>query len=217
MSLWDIFDAHNGKKISKWKNYFSVYERYFQPWKNKTFTFLEIGVQGGGSLQMWNTYFGSQATIIGIDTNANCQQHEDINNNIHVRIGDQKDTVFLQNILDEFGIPDIVLDDGSHLPEDQRSSFEFLYPKLLPTGCYLIEDAHTSYWANCYGGLNEPGAFINYSKRLIDQLNADWTEGAIVPDDFTRQTNSISFYDSMVVFEKGLQSKNTIVNRGRDF
>ena len=211
MSLWDIF-TNTSKETTKWENYFSVYERYFQSWQNKTFTFLEIGVHNGGSLQMWHKYFGPHTTIIGIDNEERCQQHEDIKNNIYVRLGDQKDSSFLQSIINEFGIPDVVLDDGSHLPIDQCSSFEFLYPKLPTTGCYIVEDTHTSYWASHNGGLHKPTSFINYSKSLIDQLNADHTGGEITPNEFTRQTYSISYYESMIVFEKGLITKNRIVN-----
>lgn len=41
------------------------------------------------------------------------------------------------------------------------------------------------------------------SKRFIDQLNADHSRGALTPDFITRQTFGISFYDSIVVLEKG--------------
>jgi hypothetical protein len=38
---------------------------------------------------------------------------------------------------------------------------------------------------------------------LVDELNADHTRGAIQPTDFTRSTTSITFYDSIIVFQKG--------------
>ena len=41
------------------------------------------------------------------------------------------------------------------------------------------------------------------SKDLIDKLNADHTRGQVEPDDFTKSTQSITFYDSVIVFEKG--------------
>ena len=60
------------------------------------------------------------------------------------------------------------------------------------------------YWKDSHGGgLDEPESIINVSKNLIDKLNADHTKGQVEPDDFTRSTQSITFYDSVIVFERG--------------
>ena len=201
MNLWQDFLINDGKIIHKWSHYFPIYERHFSQWKNKSMTFLEIGVSKGGSLQMWQRYFGPLAQIIGIDINPECKKHESLG--IFIRIGDQSDPEFLQSIIEEFGIPDIVLDDISHQMADILNSFNFLYPMILKNGIYLVEDLHAAYWKEFGGGLNEPKSFINLSKDFIDLLNADHSRGEIVPNEFTRDTFSINFYDSVVVFEKG--------------
>jgi hypothetical protein len=41
-----------------------------------------------------------------------------------------------------------------------------------------------------------------FSAISADQLNADNTKGELEPTEFTRTTGSISFYDSVVAFEK---------------
>jgi hypothetical protein len=74
---------------------------------------------------MWSRYFGPLATIISVDVDPECKQYE--KHNVNVRIGDQSDPAFLQSIIDEFGVPDIVLDDGSHMQEHINSSFFRLY------------------------------------------------------------------------------------------
>jgi hypothetical protein len=122
---------------------------------------------------------------------------------VFVRIGDQTDERFLQSVIDEFGVPDIVLDDGSHQQEHVAKSFSFLYPKLPKNGIYMVEDAHTAYWEEFGGGAAKPDTFINKSKEFIDRLNADHSRGQIPADFITRETFGISFYDSVVVFEKG--------------
>jgi hypothetical protein len=68
---------------------------------------------------------------------------------------------------------------------------------------YLVEDLHTAYWPKFGGGMDRPESFINIAKGLVDKLNADHAMGAIEPDAFTRDTFSVAFYDSIVVFEKG--------------
>ncbi len=201
MNLWQDFQINNGKMIRKWVHYFPIYERHLSDWRNKTITFLEIGVNQGGSLQMWSRFFGPLATIVGIDINPSCKQHE--GDGIQVRIGDQSDPKFLGEIIDEFGLPDIVLDDGSHRMDHILSSFQFLYPKLPKNGLYIVEDLHTAYWEEYGGGLQNPRTFINVSKNFIDRLNADHSRGEIEPDFITRNTFSIAFYDSVVVLERG--------------
>ena len=53
----------------KYKNYFFIYDKLFNEYKNKNITFVEIGVFSGGSLFMWKNFFGKKAKIIGIDLN----------------------------------------------------------------------------------------------------------------------------------------------------
>jgi hypothetical protein len=67
----------------------------------------------------------------------------------------------------------------------------------------MVEDLHTAYWDEYGGGIQRPGSFIELTKGLIDELNAGWTRGKLAPSDFTRTTQSIHFYDSMIVFERG--------------
>ncbi len=201
MDLWADFQTNQGPAIHKWVHYFPIYERYFRPWRNRSVTFLEIGVAKGGSLAMWSRALGPLARIVGVDIDPKCRRHQAPG--VFVRIGDQSDPVFLQSVIDEFGAPDIVLDDGSHQMAHIRASFDFLYPRLPKNGVYMVEDLHTAYWAEYGGGLDEPASFIAHAKSLIDRLNADHTRGALAPDAFTRDTLSIAFHDSVVVFEKG--------------
>ncbi len=64
---------------------------------------------------------------------------------------DQADTHKLADILarEYHGDPlDLVIDDASHLIEETRESFNFLFPHLSPGGAYVIEDwsgAHTNF------------------------------------------------------------------------
>ena len=64
---------------------------------------------------------------------------------------DQADTHKLADILahEYHGDPlDLVIDDASHLIEETRRSFNFLFPHLSPGGAYVIEDwsgAHTNF------------------------------------------------------------------------
>src|SRR5450631_2380691 len=154
MSLWQDFLTNDGKVIHKWVHYFPIYERHFAWYRNKSLTFLEIGVSKGGSLGMWQRYFGPLARIVGIDIDPACKAHEAPG--IFVRTGDQGDHQFLGQIIEEFGIPDVVLDDGSHRMEHIAKSFLYLYPQMPKNGVYLVEDLHTAYWEEYGGGVAKP-------------------------------------------------------------
>lgn len=201
MSLWLDNMTNRDKVIHKFAHYFPIYERYFEPWRNRSLVFWEVGVYGGGSLQMWQRYFGPTARIVGLDINPRCKAHE--SEGVAVRIGDQADPRFLRSVIEEFGPPDVVLDDGSHHMGPTWATFETVYPEVPKNGVYMVEDMQTSYWEEYGGGVDKPDAFINRCKGLIDKLNADHARGAVEPDAFTRTTDSISFHDSVVVFVKG--------------
>jgi hypothetical protein len=201
LTIWSEFVNNRQRTVHKWKHYFTAYEDHFKRFVDRPLLFLEIGVGRGGSAQMWKRYLGPHAQIVGIDINPECRGFEE--DQIAIRIGSQADTEFLQSVLDEFGTPDIVLDDGSHQMGHVVETFRFLYPRSSANGVYMVEDLHTSYWEEYGGGLRREGTFIELAKELIDELNADWARDALPPTDFTRSTLSMHFYDSIVVFERG--------------
>ena len=201
MTLWSDFLTNDQRLIHKWKHYFPVYERHFARFVNTDVVFFEIGSGQGGSLQMWKRFLGPHARIIGIDLRPECKGFAE--DQIEIRIGDQSDKVFLLDLCKEFGAPDVVLDDGSHIMSHIHASFSVLYPQLPRNGVYLVEDLHTAYWAEYEGGLRRQESFIETCKGLIDELNADHSRGVLPATEFTRTTLSMHFYDSIVVFEKG--------------
>jgi hypothetical protein len=213
VSLWSDFLTNDQRLIHKWKHYFPIYERHFRDYVYKTVTFIEIGCGSGGSLQMWKRYLGPYARIIGIDVDERCREFEE--DQIEIRIGGQQDADFLHSIVEEFGAPDIVLDDGSHIMSHICTSFNFLYPQLPISGIYMIEDLHTAYWDEFEGGLARPGSFLELSKHLIDELNADHIREGLLPTEFTRSTLSMHFYDSVVVFERGRHTRKMAPQIGR--
>ncbi|CAN7469525.1 class I SAM-dependent methyltransferase [Phyllobacterium sp. LjRoot231] len=212
MSLWQFFLDHQGREIHKWKHYFPAYERHFSRYRHRPVTFVEIGAGHGGSAQMWKKFFGPLATIISVDIREECAGYGE--DQVHMRIGNQADPVFLQSILDDFGTPDIVLDDGSHVAEHQRDTFNFLYQKTARDGIYMVEDLHTAYWPDWQGGLKREGTFIEICKDLIDQLHGDYSSDNPITE-FTRTTLSMTIYDSIVAFERGSIGRRQAIQIGK--
>lgn len=192
------------KRMDKWIHYFDIYERHFARFRGKSPVMMEIGVMGGGSLAMWKDYFGSGCQIIGLDINAECKQHEC--DGIEIFIGSQDDHLLIDGIFSKYPRIDIVLDDGSHMMHHLSKSFEMLYENLSDNGVYVVEDTHTCYWEEYGGGLDREGSFMELVKSKLDDLNAIHTRGRLPVSKFTRTTDSITCYDSVVVFERRRQA-----------
>lgn len=203
--LHRYFLNNGATRLHKWLHYFDIYERHFERFRNRPIRMLEIGVHGGGSLAMWKAYFHPESTIVGIDILPECKKYEAPGIDVH--IGSQDDADFLTSVADRYGTFDIVLDDGSHVNSHVIKTFETLYPRVDPHGVFMVEDMHTSYWPKWGGGLKRDGTFIEFAKAKIDELNAVHIKKGLAPTDITRTTDSISFYDSIVVFERRPQAR----------
>lgn len=181
----------------------SLYSNLWAPFfraKKKQIKFLEIGVDHGGSLQVWRRYFGDSAIIFGIDINPECIKYDNLF--AQVRIGSQTDEVFLKKVIKEMGGIDIILDDGSHSMRDIRLSLEYLFPHLNYGGIYVIEDLHTSYWKTFGGGMNSKYNFYNFVRDLVDDMH-HWYHGKPVKHhNISGDLSAINIYDSITVLNK---------------
>ena len=215
MSLRKSFESHRGRSIAKIDHFFDIYEPHLARFRRDAVKVLEIGVDKGGSLELWQHYFGEQAEVHGIDLNPetlSCAPP-----GCHVHIGRQDDPTFIDGILANHGPFDIVIDDGSHLPRDQVASFELIYPRLSEHGIYICEDTFTGYWADYRD--HDPTAvpFVDYARQLVDDLHGFWRgDGGPQPSAFTRITRGIYFYSGATVLERQPVTEPVYVTRNGD-
>jgi hypothetical protein len=121
--------------------YTPIYDRLFGHRRESVTAVLEIGVNYGCSMRMWEEYFPN-ASIIGLDSNSECLRHS--GGRIYVFAADQGNAQSLLNALDvasgcgtHF---DLIVDDGSHELAHQILSMDTLLPFLKDDGYYVIED-----------------------------------------------------------------------------
>lgn len=210
--LEKFFQANKANRIHKWKHYFDIYDRHFSKFRGGDTVVVEFGVQHGGSTRMWQDYFGPRCRIYGVDKDPRCATVAA--EGIEIIIGDQEDRDFLTTLFDTLPPIDILIDDGGHHMQQQINTFEILFPKIKDSGVYLCEDLHTSYWPKWGGGLKKPDTMIEYSKNFIDYLHA-WHVDELEVSDFTKTANSLHYYDSVLVIEKGKQTKPFEVETGK--
>jgi hypothetical protein len=114
--------------------YIDGYSNLFEKYRNLPITLLEIGVAAGHSVRMWREYF-PKAKIIGIDIRQPILSMTGIQFFLCDQSNSEQLNAAFKNIL-----PDIIIDDGSHVIDHQLFSIKHLFPKLKNKGLYVIED-----------------------------------------------------------------------------
>ena len=217
MSLYAEFLKDDHRASNKWPHYFPIYERHLSKFRNSYVTLFEIGVAGGGSLQLWKRWLGPNALIVGVDVSEACRQVEE--EQIHVRINRDKTPQFLKDLVKEFGPPDIVLDDGSHLQSEVNWAFDALFDSVPKNGVYMVEDLHTAYWEAFEGGHEKPGTFIERAKTFIDDINWAYAPGSVGQDSERvnrgKRISGLSFYASVTVIDVGQERRRFPMAAGK--
>lgn len=209
-SLNEIFKTVRSDKGVDYHNYTPVYESYFEPIRDKKIVLLELGIgniesanREGESLKGWSEYFhnGSCYAIDNSEVN--------VSRTPRSFLCDQTDKEGLENLIEGFGRPDIVIDDCSHHREPTIKSFEILFPLLQSGGLYCIEDVVApSYWPGWEGDATIwDSQFMNYFFNLCHFINLKRQETFNPPQsikvpDWIKEIDSIHFYHSQIIIKK---------------
>lgn len=131
-------------------SYMELYKPLLDPYRNTTGNILELGVLEGASIEIWLDWFPS-AQIIGVDILPKPFDHSRYQ---HI-MGDFNDPGLLHFI--KQNKYEIIIDDASHLPPDQRKTCEELLGYVNKGGLLIIEDFYdveTAYQlAKDFGGV----------------------------------------------------------------
>lgn len=226
-SLHQIYSEHEGKVSDKWSLYLSEYHRLFAGYRNHPIRLLEIGVQNGGSLEIWSKYFSEARRLVGCDINPACEKLVYDDPRISVVVGDANDDATEKKIVNlTAGRYDVIIDDGSHRSGDIVKSFARYFPHLSDTGLYIVEDLHCSYWQEYDGGLVAPFSSVAFFKRVADIANYEhWGLGKTrvdllsvffkkyghsLAEEELERVHSVEFINSMCVIRKGILEQNRL-------
>lgn len=155
--------------------YLPHYERHLGPRRTDKLLLFEIGVGGyesltpGGSLTIWRDYL-ARSRIVGLDIS---DKTVELGPRVTFELADQSDPSHLERVVEKHGTPDVVIDDGSHVGEHIRRSFEYLWPLMPAGGLYVIEDLSTSYYPSYGGGDPAPEtSAVGLLRELVDSVQA---------------------------------------------
>jgi len=222
-SLLGLYNGHKSGKVStKWSSYFDIYEQWLDSFKDKNINLLEIGVQNGGSLEIWSKYFKKGSQFIGVDINPSVANLTYTDSRIKVLVGDSADGVTYEKIKNHSaGGYDIIIDDGSHHSINIISNFINYFPMLKDSGIYIVEDTHCAYWPEYGGGYFNARSAAAFFRAMFDYINVehcreDFNEKKLFQTFFennkipefiaNKDIYSLSVYNSVYVLKKS--SKN---------
>jgi hypothetical protein len=215
LKLDEAFWNHKDLVSDKWLSYLGVYDAEITRAcaKGGPIRLLEIGVQNGGSLQIWSKVLPVGSQVVGIDTNPRCAELP-FGGDVRIIVGDATDRDSVNKHLTG-ELFELVIDDGSHVSPNVIASFFVCFPLVAPGGAYIIEDLHASYWTTHLGGFRRPGSSIEFLKGLVDALNSDHFDDALDAVDVDvaelralgEWIERVSFFDSIAVIQKRSEPK----------
>ena len=181
------------------------FERFWGTTSFRPRRMLEIGIWDGASTAFWYDHLRPER-LVAIDL----ENREDspyyrrwlTANGLEGRVlthwrTDQADRAALWEIVerDLGGELDLVIDDGSHLAEPTRASFEALFPLLPPGALYIVEDWAWEHWPD----FQDPGHFWagqeSLSALVCDLVAATGTTRTLI--------RSVTVFEGFVVVERG--------------
>ena len=169
--LLNLYRAHAGKISDRWLAYLKQYDVLLAPWRDRPVRLLEIGVQNGGSLEIWGRYFPSASVLVGCDIDPLCENLTYDDPRIRIVVGDASSDDTERRITAYSPEWDLVIEDGSHQSRHIVDAFARFFPKVSVGGMFIAEDLHCSYWREFEGGLAHPFSSIVFFKRLADLVN----------------------------------------------
>lgn len=219
-SLEELYDRLGNLPTHKWRNYFWIYEKHLEKFVNRAPRMLEIGVQRGGSTQLFKEWLGSDSVIVGVDIDPACKEI-DFPDGISIEVGDQESPGFLEDLILRHGPFDIVLDDGGHMFGQISTSFQHLFHAVTDGGVYIIEDTCCQFWdGSQYQGSEGQSNFRDFVWDIYKSMNIDMGSQALfehwhIPPEARedvrhdvsprRYIKAISLYESILIVDKGFR------------
>jgi hypothetical protein len=136
------YAAHTvGRGIWKWSNSLDAYQYQLAPFVNQHVKLMEVGVQSGGSIQMWQANLGPNCFNYGVDIDDRCTKFTDDRTSIF--IGDQGKVEAWQHFFTHVTPTlTVAVDDGGHLAHQMLVTLQQVWPRLDSGGVFVTEDIH---------------------------------------------------------------------------
>lgn len=208
LSMYELGVKHNTDKILEHR-YDRIYSMFLEPLRNKQIKLFEIGSGSeAASFKMWIEYF-KNGLVYAMDISEERNQERGI-----MYKGDQSKIEDLGRMVNLIGRCDVIIDDGSHQPQHQIETFNYLFENMLKDGgVYIIEDIECNYWnpkETIYG--YEVGNYnvVDYFSSTPHKINSSFSK---VKNH--QNIASITHYKNCIIVTK--KSIEEISDGGKDY
>lgn len=228
-TLYKLHEEHRGFVSDKWTGNLIHYERLLRDFRDRDVRLLEIGVQNGGSLQIWSKFFASGRCFVGCDIDPRCGQLVFSDRRISVLVNDAGAPITRTQAMRLCGQFDLIIDDGSHQSSDIIRAFLSFFPVLACDGLFVVEDMSCSFWQEFEGGLDRDTSSLAFFKEVANVINREhWQVEDSIESRFERFTRaygldfdadflgtiqSVEILNSMVVIRKGEKEQTELGRR----
>ncbi len=124
-----------------WHGYVDFYNTFLPA--NIKGHIIEFGVFNGHSIR-WLMEKYPESEITGVDI-LETRQEWPVCNRVHYACLDQGHDGAIASFFEDMDAPDLIIDDGSHIPSHQSRCLKYGFRKLKSGGIYILEDIHTSF------------------------------------------------------------------------
>ncbi len=192
-----LADKYKCDKGSIKHNYTKIYNKYFSSFKNEKFKLLEIGFGKGASIKMWLDYFPNN-DLYSVDIRKFPEEFLSINR-LKCFIANQVCEKQMYKVYNNTKFK-IIIDDGSHVSEDEIYSLGYLFSHLSSGGFYIVEDL------NCKRSHNKK--FKVEERKFIDIIkefkNTNILKSEILNKDqieyITKNIDKVEIYKDKIAF-----------------
>jgi len=171
-SFYFLGQKHGTDKVLHHR-YDRFYDVFLSGMREKEIVLLEIGAGLGESFTMWHEYFPF-GKIFTMDISSERKEEWG-----EIFLGDQNSLSDLKRAKEKTGKCDVIVDDGSHVPEHQIESFIYLFQEVLkPGGVYIIEDIECSFWnpqSEVYGYKVGNHNILNFFSFSPYEINSEFS------------------------------------------
>ena len=195
--------------------YHYMYAKYLLPVRHRDIKLLEIGLGcdtawgAGHSVDLWHELL-PRMTYYSIELHRSCAEQFVPRLGARQFIGSQDDAHFLYNtVYNTTGPLDVIIDDGSHFTEHQRSTFLIMWQFLKPGGIYVIEDLQCTFLGGYHGepsGLRKGTSarmIVDFVLALMGRAPAGDGDEQVYRKEIVEHIISVDCFREACVFVKG--------------
>jgi predicted O-methyltransferase YrrM len=122
-------------------SYGDTYRELLTPLRDTAKSILEIGVFRGASMRAWHSFF-KHATIVGVDIQPRPGYVIPRDRAVCV-VANATNPNVVAKLVAKYAPFDVIIDDGSHDPKEQKAACKLLLKHVRAGGIYVIEDVRS--------------------------------------------------------------------------